>query len=154
MPFSRPYGPAMTTRKLIATAAVALTAAGAAAATGSAQSAPSSLHFVLSNQTHVGFAPRHAPRQGDRVGFGERVSGADSGRSRALCTVIGRDVMCSFELQLHNGTITAQGILPQQSRQTPVAVTGGTRAYDGARGTVLVTDVNQRTTNLDLSLRP
>jgi hypothetical protein len=145
----------MFTRRLIPTAAaVGLAAAGIATATGSASTAAPSLHLVLSNQKRVGFAPHHAPRQGDRLGFGEKVSGSDRGRSRALCTVIGRDVMCTFQLQLAKGAITAQGILPQQARHTPVAVTGGTGAYDGARGTVLVTDVSERTTDLEVNLRP
>jgi len=34
--------------------------------------------------------------------------------------------MCTFQLQLSKGAITAQGILPQQARHTPVAVTGAT----------------------------
>jgi hypothetical protein len=147
----------MSKLKLIATATTvaALAGAGVVAATGSAQSRATSLHFVLTNQRHIGFAPHHAPpRQGDRVGFGEKARGSDQGRSRAVCTVIGKDVMCTFELQLSHGSITAQGILPQRSNRTPVAITGGTGAYDGARGTALVTDLSRTKTDLDITLRP
>jgi hypothetical protein len=39
-------------------------------------------------------------------------------------------------------------------RSNPIAITGGTGAYDGARGTAVVTDVNQNTTEVTVNLLP
>jgi hypothetical protein len=155
MPDLRPYVPAMITRKLIATAAVALTAAGAAAATGSAQSAPATLHLVSATQRSVGFFPHHKRiRQGDRFGFGQAVTGSDRGISRILCTAIGRQLMCTIQLRLAHGDLTAQGFVPEHANHTPFAITGGTGAYDGARGTAFATDVSASRSEIDVSLRP
>lgn len=122
---------------------------------GSAQAPPTSLHLVSKPQKGVGFSPKHAPHQGDRVGFGSRVSGDDSGTSRGVCTVIGKPaLLCTLQVQLSKGTLTAQGSLPQRARNRPVAITGGTGAYNGARGTALVTDVNPNTTNINITLLP
>jgi hypothetical protein len=155
MPDLRPYGRGMSRTKLTATVAAALAAAGIAASTGSAQSAPATLHLVSTQQNGVGFFPHHKRiRQGDRFGFGQRITGSDTGISRVLCTAIGRQLMCSVQIRLARGTLTAQGFVPQHSHRNPVAVTGGTGAYDGARGTALVTDVSATKSVIDLSLRP
>jgi hypothetical protein len=147
----------MTTRKLIATAttAAALAGAGVVAAAGSAQSQVRSLHLVSTSQSHVGFLPAHKRiRQGDRFGFGQKITGSDRGISRILCTAIGRQLMCSVQIRLAHGNLTAQGFVPQRASHTPFAITGGTGAYDGARGTAFVTDVNARESNIDVSLLP
>jgi opacity protein-like surface antigen len=145
----------MSTLKLSAAAAAALAAAAVAATTGSAQSQPSTLHFVSTQQNRVGFLPHHKRiRQGDRFGFGQRVTGSDTGVSRVLCTDIGNQLVCTIQLQLAHGTLTAQGVVPQRANRTPVAVTGGTGAYDGARGTALATDVSSRKSVIDVMLRP
>ena len=44
--------------------------------------------------------------------------------------------------------------LSGRANKTPFAITGGTGAYDGARGTALVTDVNSKTTDIQITLRP
>jgi Dirigent-like protein len=56
-------------------------------------------------------------------------------------------------VQLSKGTLSVQGIAPQRAKNTPMAITGGTGAYDGARGTALVTDVNSTTTDITITLR-
>jgi hypothetical protein len=56
-------------------------------------------------------------------------------------------------VQLSKGTLSVQGIAPQRSNNTPFAIVGGTGAYDGARGTALVTDVNSNTTNITAALK-
>jgi hypothetical protein len=146
---------APVSRSALATASLAaLAAAGIAAATVSAQSTPSTLHLVSKTQRHVGFMPKGAPHQGSRLGFGDRITGDDHGIGRGVCTVIGRNVLCTLELDLSRGTITAQGILPERASHTRVAITGGTGAYDGARGTALATDVNARESEIDITLRP
>jgi hypothetical protein len=52
------------------------------------------------------------------------------------------------------GTLTAQGLLPERAHDTPIAITGGTRAYDAARGTARVTHVSQKTSEFTLNLLP
>ena len=47
-----------------------------------------------------------------------------------------------------------QGLVPERSRNHPMAIVGGTGAYDGARGTALVTDVDANTTTVDVALKP
>jgi hypothetical protein len=43
---------------------------------------------------------------------------------------------------------------PQRSHDTPLAITGGTGAYDGARGTALVIDVGDAKTDVTVTLLP
>jgi hypothetical protein len=140
----------------LAAGAAAVATAAVLAASGSAQAPPSSLHLVSKAQKHVGFFPNHALRQGDRLGFGSRISGDDHGFGRAVCTVIGTKggLLCTLQAQLSKGTLTAQGLLPERAHSTPIAITGGTGAYDGARGTLLVTDVNQNTSESTVMLLP
>jgi hypothetical protein len=145
--------------------AVALTVGVACVATvaviatsGSAQGpAPTSLHIREKSQRSIGFAPHHKPRQGDRFGFGSRATGDDTGISRGLCTVISKNqALCNIEERLAKGTLSAQGLvnLSARANKLPFAITGGTGAYDGARGTALVTDVNSTTTDIQVTLRP
>lgn len=142
-------------RLALAAGTAALATAAVVAASGAAQAPPSSLHFVSKAQKRVGFFPKHELRQGDRLGLGSRISGDDTGVSRAVCTVIGRQgLLCTLQAQLSKGTLTAQGMLPERAHDTPVAITGGTGAYDGARGTALVTDVSQNTTEFTVNLLP
>ena len=145
--------------------AIALTAGVACIATvaviatsGSAQGpALTSLHLVEKDQNSVGFGPDRKPRQGDRFGFGSTVTGDDTGVDRGVCTVIGTtQALCNVQERLAKGTLSAQGLvsLSGRSNKTPFAITGGTGAYDGARGTALVTDVNSTTTDIQITLRP
>ena len=138
---------------MIRTALIAAGIASAAiAAPGLAQTTPTSLHLVAA-QHRGGFQPGR-PKPGSRFGFVQSVSGDDQGTSRGVCTFLGGKalLMCTFELDLAKGTITAQGLLPQRSHDTPVAITGGTGAYNGARGTALATDVSSSKTTIDISL--
>ena len=139
---------------LSATAAAVATAA-VLATTGSAQTPPTTLHLVSTTQKNIGFFPKGAPRQGDRLGFGDKITGDDTGYDRAVCTVVGgKRLLCTIQVQLSKGTLSVQGLIPQKSTNEPVAITGGTGAYDGARGTALVTDVSNTQTKIDVSLLP
>jgi hypothetical protein len=141
---------------LALTAGLATFAAAAMIATsGSAQTstAPTTLHLVSKSQKGVGFQPKGRFRQGSRFGFGDRVTGDDTGTDRGECTAIGRQALCTVVLRLSRGTLTGAGLLRQPSRNAPVAVTGGTGAYDGARGTALVTDL-KNATRLTITLKP
>ena len=140
-----------------------LTALGAVAAaavivtSGSAQApaTPTSLHLVGKSQKTVGFFPKHRPRQGDTLGFGYRLSGDETGTDRLTCTVIGRDeATCIVQFRLSKGTLTAQGTGRERDKNAPFAITGGTGAYDGARGTALVTDTSATTSDIRITLLP
>ena len=149
----------MSRTAIALTAGVACIATVAVIATsGSAQGpVPTSLHFVEKNQKSVGFGPDRKPRQGDRFGFGSTVTGDDTGIDRGVCTAIGKNqALCNVEERLAKGTLSAQGLVSLSGRanKTPFAITGGTGAYDGARGTALVTDVNSTTTDIQITLRP
>jgi len=144
----------MTIRLALAAIAAALVTAALVASSGSAQApAGTTLHFVAKSQKGVGFFPKGRPHSGDHVGFGDTISGDDTGYDRAACTIVGRSLVCTIQVQLSKGTLSVQGIAPQRSNNTPLAIVGGTGAYDGARGTALVTDVNANTTDIDITLR-
>ena len=44
-------------------------------------------------------------------------------------------------MNLSRGKLSAQGLVPNETDHTPIALTGGTGAYDGARGTVVATQI-------------
>ncbi|MGZ4202189.1 MAG: hypothetical protein ACXVRH_09035 [Thermoleophilaceae bacterium] len=144
------------TRNSIALSALAAAAATAAlaATSGSAQTPPSTLHLVSTSQKGVGFFPKGRPRQGDRFGFGDKITGDATGFDRAVCTLVGKNALCTIQVQLSNGTLSAQGVVAQRSTNAPVAITGGTGAYNGARGTALVTDTSQTQSNITVELLP
>jgi hypothetical protein len=149
------------TRSAIAATVAAAAAAAVIAASGSAQEpSTTKLHLVSTDQAAVGFQPRHDVRQGDRVGFGDRVTGDDTGFDRGICTVIGtrqaRQALCNVELRLSNGTLSAQGLIDQrQDGKARLSVIGGTGAYAGARGTAETKNVgNTDRTNIQITLLP
>lgn len=147
---------ATTTVAAIATAAIL-------AASGSAHSTPRTLHLTETVQRDVGFFPKHAPHQGTRFGFGGKISGDDNGFDRGICTAIGnlrtrnraaKITLCTDQFELSKGSLSVQGMTPQQSNNTPLAITGGTGAYDGARGTARITDISQTQGRITITLLP
>jgi hypothetical protein len=145
-----------STRRPIALGAVAaaLVTAALVAGTGSAQAPPTTLHFVSKPQKGVGFMPKGAPHPGDRVGFGDTITGDDTGYDRGVCTFVGKpQLLCTIQVQLSKGTLAVQGMVPERATKAPIAITGGTGAYDGARGTALVTDTKNQT-DVDITLLP
>jgi hypothetical protein len=123
------------------------------AGSGSAQApAGTTLHLVSKSQKNVGFFPSGRPHQGQHVGFGDTISGDDTGYDRGACTIVGQSLLCNVQVQLSKGTLSVQGIVPQRANNTPMAITGGTGAYDGARGTALVTD-HANSTEITVTLR-
>ena len=136
-------------------AAAALATAALMAGAGAAQTPATALHFVSTSQKGTGFMPKGAPHLGDRLGFGDRISGDDTGYDRGVCTVVGRpQLLCTIQVQLSKGTLTVQGMLPERANKVPVAITGGTGAYNGARGTALVTDTSPTQTDVEITLLP
>jgi hypothetical protein len=67
--------------------------------------------------------------------------------------VIGEKAICTIEVRLTKGRLSAQGLVPQRADHTPIAITGGTGAYDGARGTAVVTQISQTKTRFTVRLR-
>jgi hypothetical protein len=141
-------------RLALAAAVAALATAAVLAASGSAQSSPATMHLVSKSQKGIGFFPKGRPHAGDTVGFGDKISGDETGFDRGTCVVIGRGLLCTVEVQLSKGTLSAQGLVPERSHNHPIAIVGGTGAYDGARGTAFVTDVDDSTTTVDVALKP
>ena len=140
---------------LIATAAAVATTA-VLATSGSAQTQPTTLHFRSTPEAGAGFSPKHAPHPGDRLGFATKVSGDDTGYTRALCTVLGKKgeggLPCTMWVQLAQGTLALQGLVPEHAHNTPLVVTGGTGAYNGARGTAIVTDLSPTKSSIEITL--
>ncbi|HEX6460778.1 MAG TPA: hypothetical protein VF032_17820 [Thermoleophilaceae bacterium] len=142
-------------RTAIAAGAAALATGAALATNGSAQApAGTSLHLVSKQAKHGAFFPKHGLRNGDRFGFVDRISGDDSGSSRIVCTAVGDRALCTIQVQLSKGTLSAQGVVPQRANNTPVAITGGTGAYNGARGTAFTTDTSSTSSKIDIQLLP
>ena len=128
---------------LLSSAAAAAIAVAVIASAGAAQGPPTTLHLVATAQRNIGFAPDHAPptRQGDRFGGGSKIAGDDTGIQRSVCTAIGERALCNVQMNLSRGRLSAQGLVPNQTDHTPIPLTGGTGTYNGARGTILSTQV-------------
>jgi len=131
----------------------AIGAAAIQATGGSAATTPKTLHLVAHSLKKVGFFPKHRPRQGDRFGFGEAISGDDTGFDRGVCTFIGGKALCDVQAQLSRGTLALQGFAPNKANNLPIAILGGTGDYDGATGTAFVTDVNKNTTDINITFK-
>lgn len=147
----------MTNRLVALIATVAAVATTAVLATsGSAQTQPTTLHVVSTPERGASFFPKGAPGPGDRLGFASKISGDDTGYSKAICTVLGKkgqgDLPCTMWVHVSRGTLELQGMLPDRAHNTPIAVTGGTGAYNGARGTALVTDISKTKTSVEITL--
>ena len=128
--------------------AAGLIAAAVIASAGAAKPPPNTLHLVAKSQKDVGFFPKHRPHQGSRFGFGDKLTGDDTGFDRGVCTIIGKQSLCTVQAKLSQGNLSLQGFVQQHSDHTPIAIVGGTGAYDGAGGTAFVTDVSQNKTDI------
>ena len=112
----------MTTKLHRLSIALAAGAAGAALliTSAGAQTGPTTLHLSSKQQRGVGFQPAGPPSQGSRLGFGDRISGDDTGYGRSVCTFMAKSggLLCTIQLHLSKGTITAQGEIPQRAQNT------------------------------------
>jgi hypothetical protein len=123
------------------------------ATSGSAQTAPKTLHLLGHSQKKVGFFPKHKPRQGDQFGFGDSITGDDTGIDRGVCTFIGGQSVCSVQASLSKGTLSLQGFISEKVQNQQIAVVGGTGAYNGASGTAVATQVNKSTTDISITFQ-
>jgi hypothetical protein len=142
----------MTTSRLLAAGVAALATTAVLASSGAAAPKHRSLHFVSTTQPGVGFFPTGAPHEGSQLGFGDTITGSDHGTDRGVCTLIGGKMLCTVQVTLSKGTLAVQGLIPEHPRHTPLAVVGGTGAYNGASGTARATEVSASTTKIDVSL--
>jgi hypothetical protein len=143
---------------------IGLSAGMAAAATaavlassGAAQTSGTELHLVATSQKSAEFFPHRTPHPGDPLGFGDKITGDDSGIARAVCTFVGgpgKGLPCTIWVKLSKGTLAFQGMLPEKSHNAPIAVVGGTGAYNGARGTAYATDTGRTKTTIVVDLLP
>ena len=139
--------------RLLVTTAAVVAVVGAVVAIASARTAsnPSVIRFTLTRTG--GFFPHARPSPGSMFGATERVVGNDgsTGTGLVLCTYINNE-FCSVEITTSKGLITLQGVSYQVNRNRPLVVNGGTGAYAVARGKAAITDVNQKTTNIAVTL--
>jgi hypothetical protein len=141
---------------LSAGVAAAVTAA-ALASSGAAQTGGSELHLLATSQKSAEFFPHRRPHPGDQLGFGDKITGDDTGVARAVCTLVGgpgKGLPCTIWVKLSKGTLQFQAMLPEKSHNSPVAIVGGTGTYNGARGTAYATDVSKTKTTIIVDLLP
>jgi hypothetical protein len=145
----------LTPRSMLALVAVlaAIGAIAIQASAGSAQATPKTLHLLAHSQKKVGFFPKSKPRQGDRFGFGDTISGDDTGIDRGVCTFIGGKSLCNLQVQLSKGTLSLQGFVSEKLQNQQIAVLGGTGDYDGATGTAVASQVNKKTTDINITFK-
>jgi hypothetical protein len=146
----------LSVRSMLALVAVlaAIGAAAIQATGGSAATPPKSLHLVAHSLKKVGFFPKGKPRQGDRFGFGDTLTGDDTGFDRGVCTIVGGKSLCNIQVQLSRGTLSLQAFLPNGKPQNlPIPILGGTGDYDGATGTAIITQVSKNTTDVSVTLK-
>lgn len=136
-------------------AAPALLLGAAVAVPGvSAQNVPDTLTFheldkgsTLTHIRNTRHAPRRSNLQGDVIVFTNRLvddSGAQAGKLSVTCitTKGALDFMksadvCTGVAEISGGTVTFQLLLKPSASRVEAAITGGTGAYAGARGTVV-----------------
>ena len=135
---------------VIAVALVALNATG-----GHAAPSPHARTIHLTLVQVGGFDSPGPPHLGFVHAFTDKVTADDGskGHDVGLCTLItNTELLCHSEVILPRGQIAFQGVLHQHDRNPPGAVIGGTGAYNGARGTATVTDVNPTTAQVTIKL--
>lgn len=136
-------------------AVAAIIVAAVVTTAGSAQGTPNTLKLIATEQKHIGFFPKHKPHQGSRFGFGDKITGDDTGVDRGVCTLIGKKALCNVQAQLSKGNLSLQGMVPLgKADHLPVAITGGTGDYDGAGGTAVVTDISSTKTRIIVNFVP
>jgi hypothetical protein len=141
---------------ILATAVVAAIAlAGIIAAASGAKPVPRTRTIHLTLVQIGGFDSPGAPRPGFVHAFTDKITGDNGikGHDVGLCTLITRtELLCHSQVVLTAGQLSFQGILHQDDHNTPGSIIGGTGAYNGARGTARITDVNPTTATVTINL--
>ena len=88
---------------------------------------------------------KRGPSSGDELIFANKLtdaSGKAAGTLLATCTFTPKagTLLCDGVFKLASGTITGTALTSENSLTTTIAITGGTGAYEGARGSVTSVD--------------
>ena len=150
----------MRTILTVAAAFLAVTATALATGRSPASTAPATLSLVAVEQ-HCGGADL-PPRDGSPGDIGMcrgrlQVAGTNdhAGRAAWFCPYTGAERdgdVCTAVASLRGGDIALAGRLSHTNATSTWAVTGGTGAYAGARGTAVLRQVNRRRTAVTISL--
>jgi hypothetical protein len=142
---------------LVVAAAAAATALAAVVASSGSASHPGSRTFTLieagGNFRFLDGPPRARNQRNPSVSVGDRFiitsrllnqGNARVGRLDAVCTATGRGrtfnrahFQCSGTFTLHDGTLALSAAFGGSQNNPPIAVVGGTEAYEGARGSIM-----------------
>src|SRR5690348_914462 len=147
-----------------AAAAVALIS-GAGLAAASTTAAPAHGQTITLKATQVSLVCIPVPGQkpgkevpGDQCVFSEKLTrnGAPYGHSAVHCTVVTlNDLVCTAAWMLPQGQIAVAGDGGSTTgTRKIIPVAGGTGAYDGARGDVLITNTSGSTSTVVFHLLP
>jgi hypothetical protein len=120
-----------------------------------AQPAPRTRTIDLTLVQTGGFDSPGPPRPGFVHAFTDKITGDNgiTGHHVGLCTPItSTELLCHSQVIQTSGQLSYQGILHQPDRNTPGTILGGTGAYNGARGTARITDINPTTTKVTVTL--
>ena len=149
----------ITIAALVLTAAVATVVAAVAGASGSATPSPLRLYSVDLPKTEVYVDNgKQGESPGDVILFAERLhrgsrSGPVMGRVEVLCTFVSeRGSYCNGTMILARGTLEAAGRVVFAGPRVRIPVVGGTKAYAGVRGELVITEVNEKTDRYDIAL--
>ena len=92
---------------------------------------------------HPGRSPGDQEIIFDKV-FNRRVTPKPIGTAQFVCTFLrGRTRMCTITVSLPKGELIASGVV-RYRQFYDLAITGGTRLYDDARGTLTITRTTSR----------
>jgi hypothetical protein len=125
----------------------------------SAQSTPAQLRLTAVEQGCKGVdAGRHGDSLGDETycRAALRQAGAAAGRVHWDCVYLGtepRGEDCTAHADLSGGTLQLAGVLSHTGPQSTWAVTGGTGAYTGARGTAAIRQLSATRTAVTIVLQ-
>ena len=140
---------------LATTIVAAIALAGTIATTGGAKPAPRTSTIHLALVQIGGFDSPGAPRPGFVHAFTDKVTGDNgiTGHDVGLCTLMtSTELLCHSQVILTTGQLSFQGTLHQDDHNTPGSIIGGTGAYNGARGTARITDINPTTAEVTINL--
>ena len=135
------------TGAVVAIAALAAGSVGPAAGTGDDGDSHHTVR-VVSHNTEESFVDvgKHGLSLGDEFIFTSRLTrhGHKVGHTGVVCTITSvkrEESQCVGSAKLGRGEITIQGLMADSPRVFSFAITGGTGAFEGAEGTLVVREL-------------
>lgn len=132
----------------VAIAALAAGSVGPAAGSGDNNGDSHQTVRVVSKDTEQAFVDvgKHGFSLGDEFVFTSRLTqnGQKVGHAGVVCTIVSvrrQESQCLGSARLGHGEITIQGLMADSPRVFSFAITGGTGAYEGAEGTLVVREL-------------